>query len=211
MSAIKNHIENLGYQAQEIAEEVYMINDFITEKETDVVFDYIHRASEDEWTGHYWDGIMANAERQFGRTDIKNLIEEGLIQITEEWMDKTLSLSWEISSIFTQRIIDVLSFDKSVIFDGIGTIQRQYSGVKLTEHVDNHSDPGIKYAIVIYLNDNYNGGEVFFSKLGLEIKPPKKSMLLFPSGEKYWHGVRSTEDGPVRYVMPSFARIKNEH
>lgn len=208
MSKARNHIEQLDYFVEEVAKEIFLIHDFITQDEAEMVFNQIESSSEEDWTGHYWGGLIANAERQFGRTDVENLIKEGLVQVTEEWMDKTLSLKWETSNLFTQRIVNILNFDKNVMFDGIGTIQRQYSGVKLTEHVDNHSDPGIKYAVVIYLNDDYNGGEVFFSKLNFETKPPKYSMLLFPSGEEYWHGVKPVKDGPVRYVMPSFARIK---
>ena len=88
----------------------------------------------------------------------------------------------------------------------MGTIQRQYEGARLIEHVDNHADPNIKYAVIMYINEDYTDGELFFRKLDLTIKPPAKSLIIFPSGEEYLHGVKPPGTGPYRYVLPSFVR-----
>jgi hypothetical protein len=52
---------------------------------------------------------------------------------------------------------------------------------------------------------------LFFSKLNFSIRPNKHSMIIFPSGEKYIHGVRPPGDGPLRYVLPSFVKRKGEY
>jgi predicted 2-oxoglutarate/Fe(II)-dependent dioxygenase YbiX len=44
-----------------------------------------------------------------------------------------------------------------------------------------------KYNSLIYLNDNYNGGE-FYTKNGIVIKPSVGLLTLF-NGQKVWHGV----------------------
>ena len=71
-------------------------------------------------------------------------------------------------------------------------------GNNLGVHEDtNHGEPLTTHSLVIYLNDNYEGGEVNFPELGLKIKPKAGSVVAFPattpheslvitSGEK-WH------------------------
>lgn len=73
----------------------------------------------------------------------------------------------------------------------------------LSFHID-HQDP--KYindlGIVFYFNDNFEGGEIHFSKQPLVYKPKKGSVIIFPSSDiEYEHGVKAITSG-VRYAMP---------
>ena len=187
-----------------------MVHDFLTDDEVHNVYKEINSASEKDWETHYMNGVVGLAKRKYGRTDLENLLEEGLIEITHHWKDKNLSMPYELSEPLTIKIKEIFSFDKALIFDGVGTIQRQYSESPLPAHVDNHADPMIEYAVIMYLNDNYNGGELYFSNLEIETKPLAKSLMIFPSHEKYKHGVKSPSEGPVRYVLPSFVRKSGE-
>jgi hypothetical protein len=65
----------------------------------------------------------------------------------------------------------------------------QYSGdneVDLQEHIDIDGD-WEEYSILVYFNDDYIGGEIEFTKLGIKIKPSAGSILIFPSGDPYSH------------------------
>jgi len=57
------------------------------------------------------------------------------------------------------------------------------------------------YTGVLYLNDDYEGGETFFPYLDVKIKPEKGKLLLFPSNIGYIHGVNKVS-GKTRYTMP---------
>ena len=206
MSKLKNHLASLGYRFEEVSDSIFLINDFLRDEEIEVIQREIDGASQEDWETHYMLGVIELAERKYGRTDIENLVEEGLVEITENWHDKNLGLKYEISEKISERVKEILAFDKTLSFDGIGTIQRQYEGVQLTEHVDNHADPGIEYAVIMYINDDYTDGELFFRNLDFSIKPKSKSLIIFPSGEKYLHGVKPPGAGPLRYVLPSFVR-----
>jgi hypothetical protein len=206
MNKLEAQMAKLGYTYEEVARGVYLITDFVTDDEVSAVLDIVNNATEEDWKTHYMQGVKDLAERKYGRTDVDNLVEEGLIEITHHWVDKNLSLPYEISELMSERIKDIISFDPEIAFDGVGTIQRQYEGEPLKEHVDNHADPMIEYAVIMYINDDYNQGELFFGRLGLEIVPPAKSMVIFPSGEDYLHGVKPPGPGPKRYVLPSFVR-----
>ena len=52
---------------------------------------------------------------------------------------------------------------------------------------DGRGRENTKYNSLIYLNDDFDGGE-FKTKEGIKIKP-KKGMLTFFRGDKVWHGV----------------------
>lgn len=206
MNKLESQLAQLGYDYEEVARGVYLVSNFLLDSEVDDVMSVIDAASEKDWTTHYMQGVEDLAKRKYGRTDIDNLVSEGLIEITTHWIDKNLGLPHSISGPLSERIQKIISFDDEIAFDGVGTIQRQYEGEPLIEHVDNHSDPMIEYAVIMYINDDYNGGELFFGRLGLEIVPPAKSMIIFPSGEDYLHGVKPPTAGPQRYVLPSFVR-----
>lgn len=206
MNNIEKGLSNLGYQYKKIKKEIYLIENFLYDSEIKEVLEVIKNSSEVDWQTHYMDGVKGLAERKYSRTDIDNLVDEGLVEITDHWFDKNLSLPYKISGPISDRIKGILQHDQKILFDGVGTIQRQYEGAQLTEHVDNHADPLIEYAVIMYINDDYTDGELFFSRLGIEIKPPAKSMVIFPSGEEYLHGVKPPGAGPERYVLPSFIR-----
>jgi predicted 2-oxoglutarate/Fe(II)-dependent dioxygenase YbiX len=64
-----------------------------------------------------------------------------------------------------------------------------------------HSDYGGRaeymnreFASIIYLNDDYDGGELYIPELNFEIKPKKGQLLCFRGG-KMLHGVRKVTRG----------------
>lgn len=58
-------------------------------------------------------------------------------------------------------------------------------------------------ATLLYLNDDYEGGELYFSKQQLSISPKAGSLLVFEGGTDHKHGVRKITDGD-RYVLVAF-------
>jgi hypothetical protein len=211
MNDLKKHLLELEYSYTEVADNIFLIQDFLKEEESLLIEKIINDATEEDWTSHYMEGVLGLAERKYNRTDIDNLVKEGFIEITYNWIDKNILLPSEISDLISERISKIFLFDKSLSFDGVGTIQRQYAGAELVEHVDNHADPLIEYAVIIYVNDDYTDGELFFSNIDFSIKPKAKSLIIFPSGNKYLHGVKPPGDGPLRYVLPSFVKRKGSY
>lgn len=207
----QEYLQNKGYRSEEIADQIFLIENFISQEDIEELLAFGQAATQEDWEGAYLDNMMDFCEAKFGRRDIYNLVDEGKLELTSNWNDKILRIN---HLDVTKRINESVKN----LFDGIdgigsassvGIIQRQYSGVALTEHVDNHTDPSLVYAMVAYLNDDYNGGEVFFSKFGLSMKPKAGTLLAFPTTEQWTHGVTEVEDGPVRYVLPIFISRDN--
>lgn len=72
------------------------------------------------------------------------------------------------------------------------------------QHFNVHSDHGYSYVCVLssvgYINDDYEGGELFFDKLGLKIKPKAGDLYLFPSSYIYSHAAMPVKTG-TKYAI----------
>jgi len=202
---INSSLENLGYQYREVAEQIFLVENFFTSEEVAPLWEIINNAKQEDWEKDYRNSQIDLAEKKFGRSDIENLIEEGLVEYTVAWADKAIEVEERYVTNLNKKIKKIFSFNKKLKSFGITTIQRQYEGSPLIEHVDNHGDPSVAYACIGYLNDDYSDGNLFFKNLDFKIKPPANSLLIFPSGEKYLHGVESPGPGPHRYALPMFA------
>lgn len=75
-----------------------------------------------------------------------------------------------------------------------------------------HQDHGVSSRVlstVMYLNDDYEGGEIEFVNSGVRIKPPAGSVIFFPSNFLYIHEVHPIISGS-RYSLPHwFHNMKN--
>lgn len=72
------------------------------------------------------------------------------------------------------------------------------------QHFQVHSDHGYSYVCVLssvgYINDDYEGGELFFDKLGVNVKPKAGDLYLFPSSFIYSHAAMPVKSG-VKYSV----------
>jgi predicted 2-oxoglutarate/Fe(II)-dependent dioxygenase YbiX len=66
--------------------------------------------------------------------------------------------------------------------------------------------PYYDLAGLFYLNDDYEGGELYFPKQGIQFKPKKGAAYFFPGDLNYIHGVTEITSG-VRYTCPFFWTI----
>lgn len=62
-------------------------------------------------------------------------------------------------------------------------------------------------SILLYLNENYDGGEIALPNFGLKMKPKKGMLIAFPSDWRYLHTARPVSSG-VRYALVSWAAVK---
>lgn len=56
---------------------------------------------------------------------------------------------------------------------------------------------------VLYYNDDFDGGELYFPQHDIQIKPEPGLCVMFPGDINYIHGVTKVTNG-VRYTTPSF-------
>lgn len=169
------------------------------------VCDHVIKIIENEiWVKHQW--VDKNSNRYSEKT--KELSIYKGCQETQEILTPYINETG-------QRYIDAYHYpgDKMTqIVDRFSTIRfnRYFPGEIMRQHYDHiHSifdgeAKGIPVlSIILNLNDNYSGGELYFWE-DYNIKLKKGDIVMFPSVFLYPHGVKEVTDG-VRYSGVSWA------
>jgi hypothetical protein len=87
------------------------------------------------------------------------------------------------------------------------SVAKWEKGTKLTLHVDDLgyvTDNHIP--TLVYLNDDYEGGEISFATHDITIKPKIGDLLIFPGNMHYAHEVKEVLSG-TRYTLPIWFTI----
>lgn len=66
--------------------------------------------------------------------------------------------------------------------------------------------PWYDIAGLFYINDDYEGGELYFPIQNIQFKPKRGAAYFFPGDMNYIHGVTEVESG-IRYTIPFFWTI----
>jgi hypothetical protein len=207
---LKKEFEDAGYAVDVFHDHVLSVDNFLQDGELKNILEIIERTDNEEWSIEYTQNLARFCMEKFGRDDVENLVKEGKFEITQGWQDKNLNITTEpISNILQKRLGDLLQkSDPSLELAGFGTLQRMQKGVELKSHTDQHTDPSIRYAAILYINDDYKDGCLFFkNKTDSDLRPKPGTLLVFPGNEEYEHGVRHVGEGPIRYVTVGFMKV----
>ena len=207
---LKKEFDEAGYTTEVYHDQVLFITDFLKENELEDILEIIETTPNEDWSIEYTKNLARFCMEKFGRDDVDNLVAEGKFEITVGWEDKNLDVTRKpISRTLQIRLSELISLaDSTLELGGFGTIQRMQPGVELKSHTDQHTDPSIKYAAILYINDDYKDGELFFkNKENSELRPKPGTLLIFPGNEEYEHGVRHVGEGPIRYVTVGFIKV----
>jgi len=153
--------------------EIFIVDNFLSDKECDDLVELYHKTENLEIN----DGIWSGRARwpKYSEQQENKLIHERQ-QISEEYFDKKFEIDnlhlmvWKV-------------------------------GHKMTPHSDygSHNEyPHREFASIIYLNDNYEGGNLVIPELKF-VNRPKKGQLVTFRGGKLFHGVTTITKG-TRYT-----------
>jgi hypothetical protein len=148
---------------------------FIKDDELEYLFSIVNSTTEDDW----FNGDPNSS--WYG----KNLIIENSVHLD--------NISLRIKNIF----------DDDWKINHIGIIHRFRSDFStIGRHSDEIGHPEIRYGAVLYLNDDYEGGEIVYPDLNLSIKPKSKSLVIHPGNVD--HLVNDIKPGKTRYMLTTF-------
>lgn len=78
------------------------------------------------------------------------------------------------------------------------------------QHADwNEHQNMLEYSFVVYINDDYEGGELYFENLGVTIKPEAGSVALFPAKLPYSHGSNQLISGRKVFIPHFWRNVKS--
>jgi hypothetical protein len=208
---LEKELSENNFKITKIDNNIILVENFVSKEEIKDIVDIINSIDEDDWRIEYLGNLKHFCMEKFGRDDVENLVAEGKFEITQNWEDKNFNiLNTEIQLKIYKKLGDLVKkADQSLDLSGFATIQRMQEGVELKPHTDQDTDPSIRHAAILYLNEEYSKGEIFFSNHNIELKPKPGSLLLFPGTKDYNHGVRHVGPGPIRYVLVGFIKVKN--
>ncbi len=84
-------------------------------------------------------------------------------------------------------------------------LARFEEGYGMHEHFDSTKPNDI--ATLIYINEDYDGGHIYFPELNIYVKPQEGDLICFPDTPDFVHGVKPIKEG-IRYTAPRwFTRI----
>ncbi|MFY9331785.1 MAG: 2OG-Fe(II) oxygenase [Candidatus Nanopelagicales bacterium] len=162
---------------------------FISEENLKIILDYA-KNNPDTFSEY------GNSEKQFK----VSLIQSG----------DNADLVRNIMSSHDEKVFDFLTTSYDYEFkpyESMIHIARFEEGSGMHVHFDSSRPDDI--ATIIYLNDDYEGGEIYFPEHGITIKPKAGDLVSFPDNEDFKHGVKNTKGG-VRYTTPRwFTTIKS--
>jgi hypothetical protein len=166
---------------------IYKYDNIITDLECDIIFDYYKN----------------NHNNNINNTNILPWFEGNTLY----WnFLKNTSISKEIE-ISREMITEcVLKSYKEIIYPNTTTLVMWKEGKQMNIHKDNgyeneeHILGMREFTSVMYLNDNFEGGETIILKensneIEYKCKPQKGSVLIFKSDESCLHGVNKIEKG----------------
>jgi hypothetical protein len=99
---------------------------------------------------------------------------------------------------------------KAPIYPDLLQIVRWQAGMFMRPHADNANADGSEHKLahramsgIVYLNDDYDGGEFYFTGLDIAVKPRRGMFLAITGGFHHEHAVLRVDSG-TRLTMPSF-------
>lgn len=213
LNEFKEQLVQGNYEFEEVTENILWIKNFLKQEELDFVLNIINKASQADWEVEYMGNLKNFCMSKFGRDDVDNLVAEGKFEITQNWVDKNLNiLKYPEQQIYYKRLADMVeASDSSLMLSGLATIQRMQEGVELKAHTDQHTDPSIRYATIVYINNDYVDGEIFFPNMDISLRPNPGDLLFFPGDDHHNHGVKHVGAGPIRYVIVGFIKEKGHY
>ena len=179
----------------------YFKKNFLSEKDCDMIVQYMEDNpnfydDDQSQSNEFWSKRVVNA-KQIPDESIKNLL---------------LKTNKKVNDI----VVDMLENPRIMVTDTIQVV-RWFKGYELKPHADKenpndspHPFPWRDFASVVYLNDNFEGGEIHFPNQGKQFKPKKGALIVFPGTYEFLHGVKEVTEG-IRYTLPSFHTFDLKH
>ena len=181
----KKNIEDAGFlDVSELDNNIFYIKNFLYKEEIESFIKVVEDVPEESWSvlNHYHHESFHNKFYDHNNNYINNLI--------------------------MQRISKIPFNLSEMSINGFNRVLRQLPGNYMQAHVDEINDQPNgairEYAAVLYLNDNYSGGELSYVNLNLSIKPEAGSLMIFKTGPKYLHEVKTVLGNTPRYCLPAF-------
>ena len=221
--------------SEELYDKVYYYRNVIEDPKK--IVDLIENTQEDKFSSFItkWEEWSACSGQMYIYGEHKRIkclnMDEIIKNCSEEILDDAKYLFGQIfdgmkkvCEDYAQKVND----DSKIILMTDTAIKKYMTGTFMGSHFDQQEgDRRLRYSLVMYLNDDYEGGELSFNvkdgvltstddaanedfdnpmnegKVMFHIKPEAGSVIIFPSTDPYSHTAHLIKSGS-KYMVPSF-------
>jgi Rps23 Pro-64 3,4-dihydroxylase Tpa1-like proline 4-hydroxylase len=161
------------------------------------VFEKTQTSAVTDWTPWYAYGespkIQYGEIKKLKRGKLKEVLDEekrkDSLFVIDRLVDSMIECARKYAEIFsidnkkTEYAVNILKENETEI-----GIYKYFEGQTMGPHVDYNEDNNyLEYTIVVYLNDDYEGGELYFNEFDIKLKPKAGSIVMYPSTFPYTH------------------------
>lgn len=133
-------------------------------------------------------------------------VRTNLVINLQESIEKTNNLSLTNISNKFRYLLDASAPGYAAKYDVDGYWHEEYralkysNGAEFKTHYDGSTITHRAISAIVYLNDDYEGGEIEFTNFDIKIKPEAGMLLLFPSNYAYTHIAHPVTSG-TKYAL----------
>lgn len=150
---------------------VYEVEGLVSADDLATLADYVRGVDESVWFERNSHGLFIDVNQE----DVKQILDAYVSTLGSMFSNKTIV--------------------------PITRISRIPEGKKMDGHTDNLSEPRCIRGVVLYLNDDFAGGELHYNDINVTYKPKAGSVIVHDAG--YYHEVRPVTSG-TRYMATTF-------
>lgn len=162
---------------------IYVYENFISSEDLLKINDYIQSGI-----------FVSDAVHEFPYETLDFTHNEEIVSIIKIYRDKAALLLEEV-------------FDCKVVLSEIAGLTKFKTGDNLNEHADKVCASWRDLSTSLYYNEDFEGGELYFSQYDVTFKPKAGMMIYFPAGANYQHRVNYVTSG-TRYATTTFWKVE---
>lgn len=141
---------------------------------------------------------------KFKKTDIEHDTSEASLKLQSLWHDVHFHKLQAVKDYTKKYNVGELRYWEALNFIKYGPGQ----------HFQEHTDHGFSYNCVVsmvgYVNDDYEGGEIYFRMQNINIKPKAGDLFIFPSNYMYPHRAMPVTSG-TKYSIVTMLDYSNKY
>jgi hypothetical protein len=188
---------------------IVTLENFMTDEELEFMDNFARNNTVWDYTESHYneDGVCiydaSYWENRVATTNSLNLSNPEVIKVIEGMQQR---LKIEVDKFLE---VDALPTPPAVVRWLPGQYQNPHADKELHEGENRGKPNDFPYydiAGLFYINDDYEGGELYFPNQGIQFKPKRGAAYFFPGDMNYIHGVTEVISG-IRYVSPFFWTI----
>ena len=178
MNDTKLIFNSLGFE--KIENNIWVIHDFLSKEEQKEYTNLANSVNEEEW----WKGNDSWYKGKF--LEISNM----------PIMQTSLNISERFANLFQNK--------NKYTFGSPSSIHRMLPGQDMYVHADfpetdRVQEDHVLFTAAMYFNE-FQGGELFYSEIGIEYKPKPGDLVIHPGTTQYRHGVKPVLGSQTRYM-----------